>query len=370
MAAGYPGARLLVVQDGAAVVDETVGYADLARTQPLAPDAIYRIYSMTKPVVSAAALRLVGEGHATLDDPLALHLPQFAGQQVLEAGGQPRMPVRAVTIRHLLTHTAGFPVAGDGEAMRLRESAGPEQATSLAEYVDRLRGVPLARDPGSRFTYDSMATEVLGRLVEVWSGQSLEDYLGDAFFAPLAMVDTGFEVPVAQRHRIVELGVMGDSGALVPADEAHVRDPGTRIRAYTGAAGGLYSTASDYLAFARMLLARGEAGGRTFVQADLVDGMFRDQLAAMALERPFVDDSPGRGFGLGLSVLVDPAALGRAGRAGQAGWSGAASTYFVIDPATRTVALLMLQHLPNGRADDLPRVATAFYNHVQQAVAP
>ena len=368
--AGYPGARMLVMRDGLLVVDEAVGHADLARTRPLQPDAIYRIYSMTKPVVSAAVLRLIGEGHAALDDSLSRHLPQFSDVQVMLADGEVRAPQRPITIRHLLTHTAGFPVSADGEALRLREAADPEHAASLADYVERLHGMPLARDPGTRFTYDSMATEVLGRLVEVWSGQALDAYLHATFFVPLGMVDTGFDVPADRRHRIVELGVVDAAGTQVPADEPHVHAPGTRIRPYPGAAGGLYSTAADYLVFARMLLDRGAYGGETYVPAALVDAMFRDQLAPMGLDHPYVDDAPGRGFGLGLSVLLDPAALGREGAPGQAGWSGAASTCFVIDPATRTVALLMLQHLPSAHEADLPRVATAFYNQVQRAVAP
>jgi CubicO group peptidase (beta-lactamase class C family) len=370
VAAGYPGARMLVLRGDTLVVDETVGHADLARTRPLQPDAIYRIYSMTKPVVSAAVLRLVGEGHAGLDDPLAQHLPQFADVRVMQDDGQRREPLRPVTIRHLLTHTAGFPVSGDGEALRLREAADAERASTLADYVERLRDVPLARDPGTRFTYDSMATEVLGRLVEVWSGQALDAHLRDTLFAPLGMADTGFEVPAEQRHRIVELGMVDAAGRLVPADEAHVRAPGTRIRPYPGAAGGLYSTAADYLRFARMLLAGGSIDDRAYLPATLVDEMFREQLAPMGLAHAHVDDTPGRGFGLGLSILLDPAALGRDGAPGQAGWSGAASTYFVIDPASRAVGLLMLQHLPNDGSRDLPRVATTFYNRVQQAIAP
>lgn len=367
---GYAGARMLVLQGETVIVDETVGHSDLARTQPLQADAIYRIYSMTKPVVSAAVLRLIGEGHGGLDDPLSLHLPQFADMQVLESDGSPRAPRRPITLRHLLTHTAGFPVSGDGDAMRLREAADLEHAATLGDYVARLHRVPLARDPGTRFTYDSAATEVLGRLIETWSGLTLDRYLHDTFFLPLGMVDTGFDVPEDQRHRIVELGVANDAGTLVPADETHVRDPGTRIRPYPGAAGGLYSTAKDYLVFARMLRDRGVHDGNTYVPSALIDEMFREQLAAMGLEQPYIDEKPGRGFGLGLSVLLDPGALGRTGAPGQVGWTGAASTYFVIDPATRSIGLLMLQYLPSGHARDLPRVATPFYNHVQQVIAP
>ncbi|WP_202845002.1 serine hydrolase domain-containing protein [Luteimonas saliphila] len=367
--AGYPGARMLVLHGEEVVADVALGHADIAGTRPLRGDAIFRIHSMTKPVVSAAALRLVDEGHATLDDPVSRHLPGLADWQVMEADGRLREPLRPPTIRHLLTHTAGFPVS-EGEPLRRREAAAIEESATLADYVERLQGVPLERDPGTRFTYDSAATEILGRLVEVWSGQPLDAYLRDTFFVPLGMVDTGFEVPVQERGRVVELSRADAQGRLVLADESHARNPGTRLRPYTGAAGGLYSTAADYLAFARLLRDRGSAGGRRLLPTRLVDEMFRDQLAPMGVEPAYIDETPGRGFGLGVSVLLDPAALGREGAAGQVGWTGAGSTYFVIDPATRTVAVLLLQHLPSGEPGDLPRVATAFYNQVQQAVAP
>jgi CubicO group peptidase (beta-lactamase class C family) len=366
--AGYPGARLLLATgEGEPVVDIAAGHADIARSRPLGRDAIYRIYSMTKPVVSAAALRLVGQGHARLDDPVALHLPALAGLQVLE-DGRLREPRRAMTLRHLLTHTAGFAV--EGEALRQREAADLERSASLADLVERLRGVPLERDPGTRFVYDGLATDVLGRLVEVWSGQALDAYLQAEFFAPLGMRDTGFEVPASHRDRVVELSRIDAQGRLVPGDAQPGSVAGAPLRPYPSAAGGLYSTATDYLAFARMLLARGRHDGRQLVPAGLVDAMFQDQLGPMGLDHPYADERPGRGFGLGLSVLLDPAANGRSGAPGQAGWSGAASTYFVIDPARASIGLLMLQHLPGDHAGELPRLALSFYNHLQQVPVP
>jgi CubicO group peptidase (beta-lactamase class C family) len=367
--AGYPGARVLLWHGDAVVRDETLGFADIAHARPLSDDAIYRIYSMTKPVVSAAVLRLIGEGHGTLDDPVGRHLPELAGLKVMGVTGIARAPARALTIRHLLTHTTGFPV-GDGKAARRRHEARLEYSLDLAAYVQRLGKVPLEREPGTRFAYDSIATEVLGRLVEVWSGQPLPLYLHTTFFAPLGMVDTGFEVPAGQRNRIVELSRIDDEGRLVLSDEPTARYPGTRPRPYFSAAGGLYSTASDYLRFARMLLARGRLDGHEFVPVALVDEMFRDQLAPMGLAVPYIDETPGRGFGLGLSVLLDPAAQRREGAAGQVGWTGAASTAFVIDPATGSIGVLMLQHLPGSHPRELPRVARAFYNHLQQVIAP
>ena len=367
--AGYPGARMIVLHDGAVVADESLGFANIAHTRPLQGDAIYRIYSMTKPVVSAAVLRLIGEGHGTLDDPISQHLPELAGLKVMNYAGIGRKPSRPPTIRHLLTHTAGFPIE-EGKAMRRRTEARLEYSLDLAAYVQRVGKVPLAWEPGTHRGYDSINTEVLGRLVEVWSGQPLPLYLHTEFFVPLGMVDTGFEVPADQRERIVELSRTDGDGRLVLSDEPTARYPGTRPHPYYSAAGGLYSTASDYLCFARMLLAHGRVGERQFVPEALMDEMLREQLVPMGLERPWIDEAPGRGFGLGLSVLLDPAAQGRTGAAGQVGWTGAASTAFVIDPATNSIGILLLQHLPNDKPGDLPRVTKAFYNHVQQMVAP
>ena len=364
---GYPGARLLVARGDTVLVDIAAGHADVARGRPLRKDAIYRIHSMTKPIVSAAALRLVGAGHAGLDDPVAVHLPALAGLQVLEEG-RLRDPARPVTVRHLLTHTAGFAI-GEGAALQRREAAQLERSSDLSDLVERLRSVPLERDPGTRFVYDGLATDVLGRLVEVWSGQPLDAYLQATFFGPLGMRDTGFDVPAGQRHRLVELTRMDARGRLVPATDPPGHVPGTPLRPYPSAAGGLYATTADYLAFARLLLARGRHGDQQLVPAELVDAMLHDQLAAMGLAHPWIEDGRGRGFGLGLSVLLDPDAIDRSGAAGQAGWTGSASTYFVIDPATGGIGLLMLQHLPGESDSELPRVALPFYNHVQQVLA-
>ncbi|MGJ4803337.1 serine hydrolase domain-containing protein [Luteimonas sp. SDU82] len=364
---GYPGARLLIATDEAVLVDLAAGHADIARTRPLPPDAIYRIHSMTKPIVSAAALRLIGEGHARLDDPVATHLPALGGLRVLD-DGQLREPARPVTVRHLLTHTAGFAI-GAGEALQRREAAQLERSRDLADLVERLRGVPLERDPGTAFVYDGLATDVLGRLVEVWSGQLLDAYLQATFFDPLGMRDTGFSVPEARRHRLVELSRMGADGRLAAANEPPGHVPGTALRPYPSAAGGLYSTAADYLAFARMLLARGRHGEDELVPARLVAEMLRDQLAPLGLSHPWIEEGRGRGFGLGLSVLLDPRAIGRSGAPGQAGWTGSASTYFVLDQARGGIGILMLQHLPGEGAHELPRVALPFYNYVQQVLA-
>ncbi|MGV8960193.1 MAG: serine hydrolase domain-containing protein [Stenotrophomonas sp.] len=372
---GYPGAVALVLHEGKTVHAASYGWQDLAHTRPMQRDSIFRIYSMTKTVASVAALMLVDEGKLGLDDPVARHLPEFSRLQLFTGGSaqapQLRPATHTLTVRHLLTHTSGFAAGGEGfEAVtQLLEQHHVRDVDTLTDYAARLSQVPLAAEPGTRFRYDSTSTETLSRLVEVVAGMPFEQFLQQRIFAPLGMVDTGFEVPLAQRARVVELTTMGADGTLVRADETHARDPGTALRPYRSGAGGLYSTADDYARFAQMLLDGGQLNGVRLLQADTVTLMMQNQLVHTALPKPVTEFSDAEGFGLGGSVLLDPALKGRTASVGTFGWSGAASTYYTIDPAKKLVAILLLQHLPGGK-DDLPRISTAFYNLVDEAIQP
>ncbi|MEL1262893.1 serine hydrolase domain-containing protein [Pseudoxanthomonas putridarboris] len=371
---GYLGAVALVLQDGKIVYQGVAGHADLARTRPMTEDAIFRIYSMTKPITSVAALVLVEEGRLRLDDPVARYLPEMAGLRRF-AGGTAEAPrleplVRTLTVRHLLTHTAGFATGGEGreEASRLLEQADPSSAKDLADFAARVARVPLAEEPGTSFRYDGVNTEVLARVVEVASGQSLDAFLRQRILVPLRMRDTGFSVPPSQRARVVDITVMGDDGRLALDDGPSAREPGARLRAYDSGAGGLYSTAADYLRFARMLANGGTLDGVTVLRPDSVDLMMRDQLPLF--DPPVPSPIAGEGFGLGGYVVTDAQASARPGSPGQFGWSGAASTYFTIDRQRDIVALLLAQHLPGDGRDELPKLANAFYRRVYLAVAP
>ncbi|MCD9125121.1 beta-lactamase family protein [Luteimonas fraxinea] len=364
---GYTGAVASVWQDGQAPHVHAAGMRDLAGTAPMREDAIFRIYSMTKPVVSVAVLMLVDSGDIGLDDDIARHLPAFSQLRVLDENGAQRAPARALTIRHLLTHTSGI-ANSEGGALRLREAAGLDDAPDLDAYVQRLAAVPLQHDPGTVFAYDGAATNVLSRLVEVVSGEPLDAFLRTRLFVPLGMVDTGFSVPAEQRVRVVDITTTGDDGKLRIAEGPSATTPGAALNPYTSGAGGLYSTAADYLRFARMLLGGGALDGTRYLREDTVAMMVCNQLGF--LDAPHTSFSPYEGFGFGVSVQLDPAARGRLGAPGQAGWSGAASTYFTIDPTRGIVAILLAQHLPRDVAGDPPRLATPFYNLVQQGAAP
>jgi len=367
----FPGAVAVVEHRGRVVFHGHWGHADSAGTRPLDEDAIFRIYSMTKPVTSVAVLMLMEEGRLSLDDPLARYLPAFADRQVV-IGGDPAHPQlapspRAITLRHLLTHTSGLAAASDTHptATRLLTAADVDSATSLEDVAARLAAVPLADAPGTHFHYEGSNTELLARVVEVASGQPFARFLQQRIFDPLAMRDTGFEVPAAQRGRVVELPTGNDDGSLRVADTASARSPGVRLKGYDSGAGGLYSTAADYLRFAHMLLDEGRGNGRQLLSRKTVELMMADQLGGFAPAVP--SQGPGEGFGLGGYVVTDAAARGRLGSVGQFGWSGAASTYFTIDRHERLVAILMLQYLPGGERP-LASPSTRFYNLVYQAL--
>lgn len=370
-AGGYPGAVAVVQLHGQTVFHGHWGHADLARQRPLREDAIFRIYSMSKPVASVAILMLMEEGKLSLDDPLARYIPAFADSRLVVGGdaASPRLAPapRAITLRHLLSHTSGLAADADTHpvASALLARADLDHAGSLAEVAARLAQVPLADAPGTHFHYEGSNTELLARVVEVVSEQPFASFLQQRIFQPLGMRDTGFEVPASQRARVVDLPTSAADGSLRLADTASARTPGARLKAYDSGAGGLYSTAADYLKFARMLLGSGEADGVRLLARKTVDLMMADQLGGFV---PAIEGfSRGEGFGLGGYVVTDPAARGRLGSVGQFGWSGAASTYFTVDRKEGLVAILLMQYLPDG-GQRLPSPATPFYNLVYQAM--
>ncbi|MEO6102630.1 MAG: serine hydrolase domain-containing protein [Pseudoxanthomonas sp.] len=371
-ARGYLGAVSLVYGDGQTVQSQAYGYRDLARISPMRTDSIFRIYSMTKTATTVAVLVLMEEGKLNLDDPVEKFLPEFADMKVFAGGTadapQLRPARNKITLHQLLTHTAGFATGGAGyeQATAILERADLHGSTDLAEFSRRLSQVPLAVEPGTRFSYDGTQLEVLARVVEVVSGQRFDRFLQQRLFDPLRMGDTGFSVPIDQRHRIVDITVMGGEGKLRMDDGPSAIHPGAMLNPYYSGAGGLYSTAADFMRLCRMLLDGGSLDGVSILGRKTVEQMMVNHLTF--LDPPVTQFSDAEGFGLGGSVLLDPARKGRLGSVGQFGWSGAASTYFSIDPKEKVISILLLQHLPDDAANDLPRLSTPFYNLVYQAL--
>lgn len=363
---GYLGAVALVARHGRIVHHKAYGHADLARTRPMRTDAIFRIYSMTKTIASVAVLMLLEEGKLALDEPVAQFLPAFANVQVYAGGTADapklRKPARPITIRHLLTHTAGFATVSGEAATKLLDRANLRDAKTLADYAERAAHAPLGADPGTRFRYDGVNTEIASRIVEVVSGMPFDAFLGERVFAPLAMHDTGFAVAEDVRWRVPDFASSDGDGKLVLADHVSARTPGAPLTAYPSGAGGLYATAADYWRFSQMLL----DGGKPLLGRKTVELMMHNHL--MQTDLSVIGLYDGEGFGLGGSVLLDVGRRGRLGSAGQFGWSGASSTYYTIDPAEGLVAILMLQYLPAGGAHDLPKLQHRYYNLVYQAL--
>lgn len=364
----YLGAVTLVARHGQVIDWRAYGYRDLAKTSPMQPDSIFRLYSMTKTITSVAVLLLMEEGRFSLEESIAKFLPEFATMQVF-AGGTAEAPVlrpadRPITIHQLLTHTAGFACDGPAgsEVVKLYKRAELHEARDLAEFCATLSRLPLATEPGEAYAY-GVSLDVLGRLVEVVSGLAFETFLQQRIFAPLGMTDTGFAVPAAKRGRIADLCTTGPDGALVRARGRTANQPGERMNNYCSGAGGLYSTAVDYFRFAQMLLDGGQSGDTTLLSRKTVELMMVNHLAYLG---PRISGlSKGDGFGLGGRVLVDVAGRGLLGSPGQFGWSGAGSTYYTVDPRENLVALLLMQHVPQ----DPHKVSGKFYNLVYQSLA-
>jgi CubicO group peptidase (beta-lactamase class C family) len=322
------GAVAAVARHGKLAWIDAVGMQDLAAQSAMHDNALFRIYSMSKPVTAVAAMILHEQGRFALDDPVAKYLPAFAGVVVQTAAdAQPRAPARPVTVRDLMLHTSGLEHRTSELYRRARVRS---RDITLTRFVSNLVGVPLMEDPGTRFRY-SEGTTVLGRLVEIWSGQPLDRVLDDRVFRPLRMIDTGFRVRPDQRARLTTVYAPADGG-LKPI-EIEER-PFTEKPALLEGAVGLVSTVPDYLRFAQMLLGKGALDGVRILRAETVETMTRNGLSDAVLAAR----GGSMGWGLGnVNVALD---------GGEYGWDGTAGTIFWIDPARDTIAILMTQSVP------------------------
>jgi len=339
------GVLTLVARKGQLAYLDARGKMDIDSGRGLEPDSIFRIYSMTKPVTSVAAMMLYEEGRFQLDDPISRYLPAFAETRVF-TGGTARKPEtmaleRAITFRDLFTHTSGltygFMGASPVDAMyRLNGLDGGTTELSTADFMLKLAEMPLQFQPGARWNY-SMSTDVLGHLVEVISGKTLDDFFHERIFTPLGMFDTGFHVPAAQAARLTTNYSKRKDGSLQVAD-APATSRYLRPRKFLSGGGGLVSTAADYLRFCHMLLNRGELGGARLLGRKTVDYMTRNHLPSggdlTSMGQPVFSETSydGIGFGLGFSVMLDPSRAQVIGSPGEYAWGGMASTMFWNDP--------------------------------------
>ncbi|MBP0457871.1 serine hydrolase domain-containing protein [Streptomyces montanisoli] len=356
-----PGWLISVSRAGRIVHLSTYGHRDVSSGRPVETDTLWRWYSMTKPVTSVAAMMLFEEGVLQLTDPVEKFIPSFADLRVFTAGSdlkQETVPVtEPMTVWHLLTHTSGltygFHRAHPVDAiLRARGFEwGQPDGYTLADACDAWSRIPLLFQPGAEWNY-SLSTDVLGRVVEVASGQSLDAFFRTRIFEPLGMDDTGFHVSGDGADRLATLYVRGPDGALAPTGAP----AGSLVRPprYLSGGGGLIGPAADYHRLTQMLLGRGASGGARLLGSRTVDHMTRNQLPggvdlARFGRRLFSETVfDGTGFGLGFSVVTDPVALRNIASAGEYGWGGAASTAFWVDPAEDITVSFFTQLLPSS----------------------
>jgi CubicO group peptidase (beta-lactamase class C family) len=363
---GYPGFTTLVSRRGKLVHAGRIGWQDREAEVPLAEDTIYRLYSMTKPIICTALMTLFEEGKFQLVDPVAKWIPAFAATKIAGPGGtlEDQSPLRPMQIRDVMSHTSGltydfledFPVAEQYRAKRI----GNDPTRTLEQFVDELATMPLAFVPGTRWHY-SVGTDVTARLIEVISGQKLGAFLQERLFGPLGMIDTAFGVPESARSRLAAMYGLPDivgkdmtfsqlAAAFATGDlarrEVESTYPSDAPDVFQRGGHGLFGTGSDYLRFANMLLTGKAEDGTRILGRKTLELMHTNHLPLALLPYTLGGvPAPGYGFGLGSRVAMDIGQTALAGSPGEFGWAGAAKTYFWVDPVEEIVGVLMTQHM-------------------------
>ena len=342
----FSGVMTIISRGGEIVHWEAVGMRDIEAGDPLEPDDIFRIYSMTKPITSTAIMMLVENGDIALDDPVSKFIPAFADLTVLEEDGSRTPAAQPMTIKDLLTHSGGLTYGFFGstpvDQMYMAEKLF--ESPSLEGFVGKVAGLPLLAHPGELWNY-SVSTDILGYIVQVVSGQPFEEFLEASIFEPLGMDDTGFWVPAEKRDRFAtHYRASGDGLQVVDTPEGSAY---TRMPPIASGGGGLVSTASDYIRFAQMLLQEGQLDDVRILQPETVRAMRSNQLPeeltpiSLGTWIP-----PAYGFGLGFATLVDEDATPDADHNGVFRWGGVANTFFWIDPEAELIAMVWTQMDP------------------------
>jgi CubicO group peptidase (beta-lactamase class C family) len=361
------GSVTLVARRGHMVHLEAQGVMDMESKNPMRTDSIFRLASMTKPITSLAVMMLHEEGRFLLNDPVSKFLPEFKNSKVAianapnerAAAGFRLVPAeREITIRDLLTHTAGLPSGTGGPTMDLAKklSQSHKPTDTLADYIPRVAALPLNFQPGSAWEYGP-ATDVLGRLVEVISGQTLDQFFQQRIFAPLGIIDTYFYLPqdrlprlttayTKTAHRLEKLSALG---------------PANPDGKYYSGAGGLAGTAEDYLRFCQMMLNGGQLDGKRLVSRKTVELMTANHIGNIPM---WNDTLRGYRFGLGFRVREHTGEAALLGSDGSFGWGGAYGTFFWIDPKEQMIGILMIQLMPYAHLN----IRLEYQNAATQAI--
>ncbi len=377
------GISTLVARRGRVVHRGLFGHRDAEAAAEMTDDTIFRIYSMTKPIVSTALMLLHEEGRFRLDQPVSDFLPAFAAPKVMNTDGSVVDVVAPISVGDLLGHTSGltYDFMVDNPAARLyRDHRVMHDATrTLQECVDLIASLPLGFQPGQRFHY-SVGIDVAARLIEVIADQSLGDFLGERVFGPIGMTDTAFGVPDAHLHRLAAMyglpdlvGENYDADDLVEASLAGVNEridvsttyPTSTPDVFVRGGLGLFSTVDDYFRFAQTLANGGELDGSRVVGRKTLELMHANRLPPAMMPWEIMGiPTPGYGFGLGSRVLLDVAVSQGTGSIGEFGWAGAATTYYWVDPAEDLVGVFMTQYMTGPEQPN-----RAFRSVAYQAIA-
>jgi CubicO group peptidase (beta-lactamase class C family) len=367
----FAGIDTLIARRGKVVHAESFGWRDKEAQSPMSADTIFRLYSMTKPIICTALMTLFEEGRCRLVDPVAKYIPAFGRVKVLGTDGGLVDPVRPINLRDLMTHTSGltYHFVGGGPVSEMYARSKLLDATrTLEAAIDDLAQFPLVFQPGSRWHY-SVGIDVVGRLIEVIGGRPLGQFLRERLFEPLQMHDTAFEVPAAKRERLSAMygrpDVLAPTTTMLGSLEAWRNGVNERLDVsatnpvdapdvFARGGHGLFGTTGDYFRFAQMLANGGELDGVRVLGRKTLELMHSNYLPMSLLPieisgLPF----PGYGFGLGSRVALDVAQTGTSGSVGEIGWSGAAKTHYWVDPQEQMVGVFMTQSMMSF---DLPEM--------------
>ena len=363
------GAVAIVVRRGRIAYLEAVGQRDVASASPMGADAIFRIASQTKALASTGVMLLQEEGRLLITDPVGDYLPAFKNTTVAEPndeGGYDVVPPRRpITIRDLLTHTAGISYGSGPAADKWQEAEitgwyFADRDETVGDVMSRLAALPLDAHPGEAWIY-GYNTDILGAMIEEISGQTLGAFLGERLLGPLGMDDTHFFVPLDKVHRLATVYSSTDDGGIERApDPGHMVGQGAYVhgprKSFSGGAG-LLSTATDYATFLQMMLNGGTFDGTRVLSRKTVESMTVDHLDGVAFRS-------GQGFGLGFSIMENPAALGLPASKGEYGWGGAYHSTYWVDPAEEMVVVYLTQLIPARNIDDHGKLRTLIHQAI------
>lgn len=368
------GANVLVLHKGQVIFRESYGYADRENQVPMKDDTIFKLYSMSKPVTSAAAMIAVEKGLIGIQDPVSKYLPEYGNLKVYNADGTIRPAKTEMTVFQLLTMTSAlcYPNIDTPTGMDMckvfdaaKEKLLRGEHTSTREYCRLIAGVPLDFDPGERWAY-GLSADVLGCIIEVASGQKLSEFMKAELFEPLEMTDTDFYVPKEKWHRLAQWYLKDETtGKLNVFEDIHLGvGKYEESPLFESGGAGLVSTLEDYSHFAQMMINGGNYKGRQILKPESIEMMSKDQLKTEQKVRFDWDSVKGHGYGFLMRVLLDPKEAATKATKGEFGWDGWTGTYVIMNPAQELLIVYLIQRVGSGTTPEVLAIKNAVYDAV------